>query len=73
MIRPVYCYICNQPMGNVWVCSNCIEKFDLHGPTVWNAWDSLPSRKTPSDPIPDWVKSKYCPESWGEMELDEGI
>lgn len=55
-----YCYLCNRQMGQNWVCSYCVEKYNLNFDTPDKspelvAFQDFAPRTSPHEPIPEKV------------------
>ncbi len=73
-----YCFVCNLPTGNRWVCSPCLKMLrDIgKGPLeVFMALD-CDSRLSPTDPLPPEFTELGIPPRWAvdpELVLPKGI
>lgn len=77
-----YCYLCNEPTDNRWVCGTCVKRYDLEARMVeggvkiinyhiWDDWEGLPPRMSRYDPanIPLTFRIKHDPD----LLMDEGL
>ncbi len=75
-----YCFICNKPMGQMWVCDRCCDQYPRVYEGLFTRWEHIPVRKSPSSAFAPWedylafgIPVPSAVKEWEWYRLPEGI